>query len=334
MLKKSSPSRPTKPASTKPRVISFHSICQSPRKLWATSDQADGARHPLAQRQLLADRVVLVAGVGLLRVAAGRLLEPGRDEEAQQERHERDHHEAADVLRPARTASRSAPTGRARAPTRGSSTRTGRRASTRRTRPSGRATCRSRPPRRSTTTTRRPRPVAHSERARAVAWRARLDARRGTHACTIAEIAKPEHERPPHRPRHQEGVLHGDADLRDHVRHSARRRARPRSACALPGQRVHRHLAVPARAHDALRLERLHVVGDEVLRPLRDPREVAHAQLVTVPEGERQREAGRLAQRAVAAGEALGVVERRAGGPQAVALGRVDVQQLSEHATY
>ena len=58
-------------------MISFHSICQSPRKLWATSDQADSARQPLAQRQLLAGRVVLVAGVGLLRVAAGRLLEPG-----------------------------------------------------------------------------------------------------------------------------------------------------------------------------------------------------------------------------------------------------------------
>src|SRR4051812_7529355 len=39
-LKKSSPSWATKPASRKPAVISFHSIVQSPRKLWATSDQA------------------------------------------------------------------------------------------------------------------------------------------------------------------------------------------------------------------------------------------------------------------------------------------------------
>jgi hypothetical protein len=30
----------TKPAITKPAVISFQSICQSPRKLWATSDHA------------------------------------------------------------------------------------------------------------------------------------------------------------------------------------------------------------------------------------------------------------------------------------------------------
>jgi hypothetical protein len=30
----------TKPAIRKPAVISFQSICQSPRKLWATSDQA------------------------------------------------------------------------------------------------------------------------------------------------------------------------------------------------------------------------------------------------------------------------------------------------------
>jgi hypothetical protein len=41
-LKKSSPSRPMKPARMKPRVISFQSIFQSPRKLWATSDHAAG----------------------------------------------------------------------------------------------------------------------------------------------------------------------------------------------------------------------------------------------------------------------------------------------------
>jgi hypothetical protein len=40
-LKKSSPSRPMKPASRKPTVISFQSICQSPRKLSATSVQLD-----------------------------------------------------------------------------------------------------------------------------------------------------------------------------------------------------------------------------------------------------------------------------------------------------
>ena len=39
-LKKSSPSSPMKPASRKPIEISFQSIFQSPRKLWATSDQA------------------------------------------------------------------------------------------------------------------------------------------------------------------------------------------------------------------------------------------------------------------------------------------------------
>src|SRR4051812_3471621 len=40
VLKKSSPSRPMKPASKKPAPVSFESICQSPRKLWATSDHA------------------------------------------------------------------------------------------------------------------------------------------------------------------------------------------------------------------------------------------------------------------------------------------------------
>ncbi len=39
-LKKSLPSSPMKPASRKPMLISFQSIFQSPRKLWATSDQA------------------------------------------------------------------------------------------------------------------------------------------------------------------------------------------------------------------------------------------------------------------------------------------------------
>ena len=113
------------------------------------------ARDPLAQINLLAGRVVLMARVGLLRVLAGLLLEPGRDEAAKKERHERRSSRGRRRIRPARTASRSAPTGRARAPTRGSSTRTGRRAPTRRRRPSGRSTCRSRPRRRSTTRTRR-----------------------------------------------------------------------------------------------------------------------------------------------------------------------------------
>ena len=39
-LKKSLPSKPMKPASRKPIVISFQSIVQSARKLWATSVQA------------------------------------------------------------------------------------------------------------------------------------------------------------------------------------------------------------------------------------------------------------------------------------------------------
>src|SRR5688572_25329806 len=39
-LKKSIGKSATKPAITNPAVISFQSIAQSPRKLWATSDQA------------------------------------------------------------------------------------------------------------------------------------------------------------------------------------------------------------------------------------------------------------------------------------------------------
>src|SRR3954454_5534275 len=49
-LKKSLPSSPMKPASTKPSPISRQSIRQSPRKLWATSDQPSNekTREPLA----------------------------------------------------------------------------------------------------------------------------------------------------------------------------------------------------------------------------------------------------------------------------------------------
>ena len=61
VLKKSLPRRPTNPASRKPSVISFHSICQSPRKLWATSDQAETLVSRSRREHLLAGRVVLVA---------------------------------------------------------------------------------------------------------------------------------------------------------------------------------------------------------------------------------------------------------------------------------
>src|SRR2546423_10233402 len=40
-LKKLIGSSAMNPAITKPPVISFQSICQSPRKFWATSDQAE-----------------------------------------------------------------------------------------------------------------------------------------------------------------------------------------------------------------------------------------------------------------------------------------------------
>ena len=86
------------PASRNPIVISFHSICQSPRKLCATSDHARRRGQPLAPRQLLAGRVMLMAGVGLARVLAGLLLELRADEQPQQHRHQHDHHDPADVL--------------------------------------------------------------------------------------------------------------------------------------------------------------------------------------------------------------------------------------------
>ena len=78
-LKKSSPSSAMKPASRKPVRISFHSICQSPRKLCATSDHACGRGQALAPWHVAADGVVLVAGVGL--VARARARRPRRSGE-------------------------------------------------------------------------------------------------------------------------------------------------------------------------------------------------------------------------------------------------------------
>ena len=74
-LKKLSGSWPTNPASRNPIVISFQSIDQSLRKLWATSDQAPRARQALADRHPFAGAVVLVSAVGLLGVLASLLLQ-------------------------------------------------------------------------------------------------------------------------------------------------------------------------------------------------------------------------------------------------------------------
>ena len=58
-----------------------------------------GRGQPLAPGEPLAGRVMLMAGVGLLRVLACLLLERAADEQPQQHRHQHDHHDPADVLR-------------------------------------------------------------------------------------------------------------------------------------------------------------------------------------------------------------------------------------------
>ena len=76
-LKKLSPSRPMNPASTKPADDLLPQHLPVAAEVVGDVRPGRGARQPLAQGQLLAGRVVLVAGVGLLGVAAGGLLEPG-----------------------------------------------------------------------------------------------------------------------------------------------------------------------------------------------------------------------------------------------------------------
>ena len=53
-----------------------------------------------------------------------------------------------------------------------------------------------------------------------------------------------------------------------------------RRAPALVGERVHHHLSLPARAHDAVRAHGAYVMRDEVLGALDDPGEIADTQLV------------------------------------------------------
>ena len=97
-LKKSSPSSAMKPASRNPSVISFQSICQSARKLCATSDQASAESSRSRQRKLRARGVVLVPRGRMQRVRPRLVLLPARYEQAQQQRHQHDHHDPADVF--------------------------------------------------------------------------------------------------------------------------------------------------------------------------------------------------------------------------------------------
>src|SRR3954470_1536780 len=70
----------TKPAITKPAVISFQSICQSPRKLWGDVRPRLNGGHALAPAELARRDRVHVPGVGLLGVGARALLLARRDE--------------------------------------------------------------------------------------------------------------------------------------------------------------------------------------------------------------------------------------------------------------
>ena len=99
---------------------------------------------------------------------------------------------------------------------------------------------------------------------------------RGTHACTIAEIAKPSTSA--HHTSHairkaslsatpicESTYPIASSALAKFAGDRAEQRLAPLS------QRVHSHLPVLTRAHYPLRLEHLHVVGDEVLSSLGDP---------------------------------------------------------------
>ena len=69
-------------------MISFQSICQSPRKLWATSDHALARASAARARPVVAARrVVLVAGVGLLARARAPAASTRRGTNSRSSRH-------------------------------------------------------------------------------------------------------------------------------------------------------------------------------------------------------------------------------------------------------
>jgi hypothetical protein len=74
------------------------------------------------------------------------------------------------------------------------------------------------------------------------------------------------------------GVLCSDTNLL--CRRSSRLEDGIEERAALVREGVHHHLPLTPRADDPVRAEHAHVVGDEVLRPLDDPGEVADTQLV------------------------------------------------------
>ena len=78
-------------------MISFQSICQSARKLWATSDQASSEPSARA-RAVRRRRVVLVAAGGVRACSRASSSRLPADEQPQHRPHQPDHHEAADEL--------------------------------------------------------------------------------------------------------------------------------------------------------------------------------------------------------------------------------------------
>jgi hypothetical protein len=68
---------------------------------------------------------------------------------------------------------------------------------------------------------------------------------------------------------------------------------------------------------------------DEVLRPLDDPREVAHAELAAFAQRKGDRQPGRIAKRAEAAGERARLPLRATGSTKGLGLRNVEAKQVA-----
>ena len=89
------------------------------------------------------------------------------------------------------------------------------------------------------------------------------------------------------------------------------------------GQRVHHHLPVPARCHQPGGAKRPRVVGDQLVRALGDPGEIADAEFLTIADGRRHSEACRVTEGLGPLGRGLQLVRRPGVGPStASAFGR------------
>lgn len=98
---------------------------------------------------------------------------------------------------------------------------------------------------------------------------------------------------------------------------------------ALCSERVHHHLSLSARADKAVRAQRAHVVGDEVLGALDDPAEIADAELLCLGQSAGEGQPCRVGEGSRAAGSELGSSGVETLTPDSLGDLKVETQQIA-----